>query len=119
MMYTKVLEFANVFTNKQRNESHVRAYPCVIVGVYMFCLSNLNALQSAQLKEILTKPHNSPDELDKACALIEVSGARTHSHNLARSLAQQADACIDENLFSKDTVAILHAMTAFFIQRNA
>lgn len=85
----------------------------------LYALSHLNALQSAQLKEILTKSHNSPDELDEACALIEASNARTHSHNLARSLAQQADACIDENLFSKDTVAILHAMTAFFIQRNA
>ncbi len=46
MMYTKVLEFANVFTNKQRNESHVRAYPCVIVDVYMFCLSNLARLNT-------------------------------------------------------------------------
>ncbi len=85
----------------------------------LYALSHLNALQSARLKEILTKPHNSPDELDDACTLIEVSGARKHSHNLARSLAQQADACIDANLFSKETVAILHAMTAFFIQRNA
>ena len=83
----------------------------------IWALEHLDEVRKSELQRLLTLGTTNKDELVRAVALIEESGAIEHTRLYARELVERAKARLDGIELEEQARTVLDSMADFFVER--